>query len=58
MPLRVTPLLALLLIAAGCFGYALFALGRRDDLFAALAVVCGVLALWALRRSVQLLEGA
>jgi hypothetical protein len=50
--------LLLLALSVACFVFALVALGRRDDLFAALAVLCGGLALWALRRGVQLLEGA
>ena len=58
MPARAVPPLLLLLVSAGCFGYALWALGKRDDLGAALAVVCAALASWALRRSVQLLEGS
>ncbi len=52
----VFPLL-LLLLATSAFAFALLALTRREDIFAALAVASGALALHALRRSIRLLEG-
>jgi len=44
-------------LAAGGFIYALVLLSRREDLLAVLSLACAGLALHALRRSLQLLDG-
>ncbi|MBM4360653.1 MAG: hypothetical protein FJ096_21305 [Deltaproteobacteria bacterium] len=58
MTSRVLPSAALFLLAVGCFAYALVSLQRERDLHAALALLAGGLAVRALDRTIDLLEGA
>ncbi len=57
MSARAVPPIVLFALATGGFVYALLALARHEDLYAVLALGGAALALHALRRSIQLLEG-